>query len=107
MRIQYTGKLFFICGRAQNQEKQMNKKPMNTEVGYFIIHLFLVRYSSVQKWSRGESNPCPNIATISFLHAYFLIICRHAAGREQTNNALSWMVLGNSHSLLLQRLLLL
>jgi len=54
-------------------------------------------------WSRGESNPCPNIATISFLHAYFMIICRCIAGHEQTNNTLSWMVLSNSHSLLLQQ----
>jgi len=52
-------------------------------------------------WSRGESNPCPNIATISFLHAYFMIICRCIAGHEQTNTTLSWMVLNNSHSLLL------
>jgi len=35
-----------------------------------------------------------------------MIICRHSAGHEQTNRTLSWMVLGNSHSLLLQRLLL-
>lgn len=26
----------------------------------------------------------------------FLIICRRPAGKEQTNRALSWMVLGNS-----------
>ncbi len=52
-------------------------------------------------WSRGDSNPCPNIATIGFLHAYFIISCRLGAGNEQTNPQLSWMVLHNSHSLLL------
>ena len=60
---------------------QINKK--NTEnIDYQRIRCFIV-------WSRGESNPCPNIATISFLHAYFLINCRHLAGKKQTNLALS------------------
>ena len=40
-------------------------------------------------WSRGESNPCPNIATIGFLHAYFTIFCRHFTGSEPTYKALS------------------
>lgn len=57
-------------------------------------------------WSRPDSNRCPNIVTISFLHAYFLIDCRLRAGKKQTNPQLSWIILGNSHSLLLQHLLL-
>jgi len=32
-----------------------------------------------------------------------MIICRCIAGHEQTNTTLSWMVLSNSHSLLLQQ----
>ena len=40
-------------------------------------------------WSRGESNPCPNIATISFLHAYFTIAFRNFTGNEPTNEELS------------------
>jgi len=57
-------------------------------------------------WSRGESNPCPNIATISFLHAYFIIAFRNFTGNEPTYEELSWMVLGGSHSLLPQHSLL-
>jgi len=44
--------------------------------------------------------------TISFLHAYFGIHCRRKAGNEQTNLSLSWIILSNSHSLLLQHLIL-
>jgi len=53
-------------------------------------------------WSRGGSNSRPNIFAESFLHAYFLIICRLCTGKEQTNAKLSCMVLGNRHSLRLQ-----
>jgi hypothetical protein len=57
-------------------------------------------------WRRPDSNRCPNISSESFLHAYFLINCRHEAGREQTNPILSWIFLGNRHSLRLQHLVL-
>jgi len=57
-------------------------------------------------WSRPDSNRCPNIVTISFLHAYFFISCRQCTGKEQTNALLSWISLVNRHSLLLQHLLL-
>ena len=46
-------------------------------------------------WSRGESNPCPNILCKSFLHVYFWIGCRDEAGTEQTCRILSWMNLRN------------
>jgi len=65
-----------------------------------------MHYTFPLSWNRGESNPCPNIAIISFLHAYFIIICRRITGNEQTSYTLSWMVLSNSHSLLLQHPLL-
>ncbi len=50
--MQYTGyPILYDLGGEQNTDKQLNKKPMGIEVYYFIIHLFLVRYSSVHKWS--------------------------------------------------------
>ena len=54
-------------------------------------------------WRWPESNRCPNITVKSFLHAYFRINCREITGTEQTNYFLSWISLGNSHSLLLQQ----
>jgi len=44
----------------------------------------------------------PNIFAESFLHVYFLIVCRRYTGKEQTNVSLSWMVLSKRHSLRLQ-----
>jgi len=38
-----------------------------------------------------------------FLHAYSGINCRDTTGARQTDRILSWMVLSNSHSLLLQQ----
>ncbi len=35
-------------------------------------------------WSRGESNPCPNIFRKSFLHVYFDIGFRELSGAKQT-----------------------
>lgn len=55
------------------------------------------------KWSRPESNRCPNMIFKSFLHAYFRIACRETTGTEQTNRFLSCMVLSNRHSLRLQQ----
>jgi hypothetical protein len=51
------------------------------------------------QWSWRESNPRPNIFVESFLHAYFIINCRHHTGNEQTNMELSWIVLIPVHSL--------
>lgn len=48
---------------------------------------------SIHLWSRGESNPCPNKFAVSFLHAYFTIICRDYNGSEPTSVNLSWMEL--------------
>ena len=50
-----------------------------------------------------ESNPCPNISSKSFLHAYTGIICREMAGTSQTNHFLSCIFLSNRHSLRLQQ----
>ena len=47
------------------------------------------RSSKVKKWSRRDSNPCPNMTFKSFLHAYFRIVCREWAGAKQTNPFLS------------------
>ena len=81
-----------------NSSNSTTKNKATTEVpkGYFIR----IQKGSEEKtpckqfvykalWSRGESNPCPNIVTIGFLHAYFIIVCRHFAGNEQTNKTLS------------------
>jgi len=54
------------------------------------------------KWSRGDSNPCPNISFKSFLHVYSGIDCRETTGTGQTDRLLSWIVLSNRHSLRLQ-----
>lgn len=40
-------------------------------------------------WSRGDSNPCPNISFKSFLHVYSGIDCREITGDGRTNYFLS------------------
>ena len=65
-----------------------------------ILHLRA--FYPFKKWSWGDSNPCPNKAAISFLHAYFIIIFRCGKGNEQTNPALSRMILSRVHGIALQ-----
>ena len=87
--------------------KQLNKYKKNFSLFFklnliiMIIYfgiIFVIYLNSINKkarnksgplWSRGESNPCPNKATIGLLHAYCFIICRQFSGKTQTKKPLS------------------
>jgi len=91
------GKIFLLI-----MSKEPNDEGIHIKIKKPVKFAFYRLFIAIHWWSWRDSNPRPNTITISFLHAYFIIICRRKTGNEQTNHALSCMVLSNGHSLPLQ-----